>query len=420
VGSRNKKDRSKIHVDHMRRLKRFKEDGGSACGAGVQHQAKPAATKRGKSYDVEEICGERDGQGGQRQYLVKWQGYEECTWEPAENLSGPEEVQKWTKLQPVKQNSKYAAALRRGVATVMEMCTAAEVIKGRKANFEEAVRVIMDLSNDEIDDMLEAVCTAAGISGEEVAAILSSPPCETYSHADATNISRGFHYRDQDDPEKPPRAAKEGDTAQATAKREKAQNRDKMIQRLTQQMVKFREKYGGEIVMENPVGSLAKRPFMRTASWLLAMTRTIVMYCAYGYRYMKPTHLWTSLSNWKLCGITRDGKCGGRCGNGERHQREKRCTFKHWEQLAGSNDRLPKGGKTQLWSLPTMLTEEIMAAVAVKQPDKKYIIDLFAGGESWRLAVEHEGYVYVPVDIRKLMTKTKARNKQSMIAAEAA
>ena len=423
VGSRNKKDRLnrlKIHVDRMRRLKRFKEDGGSACGAGVQHQAKPAAAKRGKSYDVEEICGERDGQGGQRQYLVKWQGYEECTWEPAENLSCPEEVQKWTKLQPVKQNSKYAAALRRGVATVMKMCTAAEVIKERKANFEEAVRVIMDLSDDEIDDVLEAVCTAAGISGEEVATILSSPPCETYSHADATNISRGFHYRDQDDPEKPPRAAKEGDTTQATTKREKAQNHDKMIQRLTQQMVKFREKYDGKIVMENPVGSLAKRPFMRTASWLLAVTRTTVMYCAYGYRYMKPTHLWTSLNNWKPCGITGDGKCGGRCGNGERHQREKRCTFKHWEQLAGSNDRLPKGGKTQLWSLPTMLTEEIMAAVAVKQPDKKYIIDLFAGGESWRPAVEQEGYVYVPVDIRKLMTKTKARNKQSMIAAEAA
>ena len=61
-----------------------------------------------------------------------------------------------------------------------------------------------------------------------------------------------------------------------------------------------------------------------------------------------------------------------------------------------------------------------MAAVAVKQPDKKYIIDLFAGGESWRPAVEQEGYIYVPVDIRKLMTKTKSRNRQSMIAAGAA
>jgi hypothetical protein len=71
--------------------------------------------------------------------------------------------------------------------------------------------------------------------------------------------------------------AKEGDTAQAVAKMEKAQNHDKMIHRLTQQLMKFREKKGCGIVMENPVGSLAKRPFMRTVSWLLAVTRTTVM-----------------------------------------------------------------------------------------------------------------------------------------------
>ena len=70
-----------------------------------------------ESFDVEEICGDRDGQGGQLQYLVKWEGYEECKWEPAGNLSCPEEVQKWTKLQPGKQKSRYAAAPRREIAT---------------------------------------------------------------------------------------------------------------------------------------------------------------------------------------------------------------------------------------------------------------------------------------------------------------
>ena len=61
--------------------------------------------------------------------------------------------------------------------------------KERRANFEEAVRVIMDLSDEEMDDVLEAVCNAAGINKEDVAAILSSSPCETYSYTDATNIS---------------------------------------------------------------------------------------------------------------------------------------------------------------------------------------------------------------------------------------
>ena len=67
-----------------------------------------------------------------------------------------------------------------------------------------------------------------------------------------------------------------------------------------------------------------------------------------------------------------------------------------------------------------MLTEEFMQAVAIKQPDKKYVIDLFAGGESWRPAVEQEGYVYVPVDIRKLMAKIKSKSRQSATTAEAA
>ena len=263
VGSRNKKDQLKIHVGHMRRLKRFKEDGGSAS---VDHQAKPTAAKNSKTFDVEEICGEREGQGGQRRCLVKWQGYEDCTWEPASNLSCPEEVQKWTKLQPTKQRSKYTAALRRGVAAVMGLCTTLEQSRENKSNLEEAIRVIMDLSDKEIDDVIEAVCEAAGINKDEVAAMLSSPLCETYSHADATNISRDFHHRQHDNPEKPPRKSEVGDTAQAIAKRKKAQNHDRMILRLTQQLIKFREEYGAEIVMENPVGSLAKRPFMRTVS----------------------------------------------------------------------------------------------------------------------------------------------------------
>ena len=40
--------------------------------------------------------------------------------------------------------------------------------------------------------------------------------------------------------------------------------------------------------MENPVGSLEKRPFMQLASRMQTVVRNIVMYCAYGYKYMKP------------------------------------------------------------------------------------------------------------------------------------
>ena len=69
-----------------------------------------------------------------------------------------------------------------------------------------------------------------------------------------------------DNLEKPPRTAKEGGTAQATTKMKKARNHDRMIQRLTQQLIRFRKEHGCEIVMEHPVGSLTKRPFTRTVS----------------------------------------------------------------------------------------------------------------------------------------------------------
>ena len=61
----------------------------------------------------------------------------------------------------------------------------------------------MDLSK--VDDALEAACRAAGITMSEVAAVLLSPPCETYSPADCSNITRGNNYRQHDDALKPPR-----------------------------------------------------------------------------------------------------------------------------------------------------------------------------------------------------------------------
>ena len=76
--------------------------------------------------------------------------------------------------------------------------------------------------------------------------------------------------------------------------------------------------------------------------------------------------------------------------------------FRHDLCIAGAADRALMGPrqKQQLWALPEGLTEELMDAVANKQPNKKYVIDMFSGGESWRKSVERQGYTYIPVDIR--------------------
>ena len=70
----------------------------------------------------------------------------------------------------------------------MELCTTVEQSRESKSDLEEATRVIMDLSDKKIDDVIEAVCEAAGISKEEVAAILALPPCETI-HTQMHSIS---------------------------------------------------------------------------------------------------------------------------------------------------------------------------------------------------------------------------------------
>ena len=177
----------------------------------------------------------------------------------------------------------------------------------------------MNLSK--VDDALEATCRAAGIMMSEVAAVLLSPPCETYSAADCSNIiSRGNNYRQHDDPMKPPRKIKRGDSRSARKKAAKAELHDRMIRKLTSSLAERREDFGFEIVLENPRGSLQHRPFMKAAAWAAATTITLVNYCAFnGGKHMKPTQLWTTLKGWKPVGNTGDGLCGERCGKGIKH-----------------------------------------------------------------------------------------------------
>ena len=65
-------------------------------------------------------------------------------------------------------------------------------------------------------------------------------------------ITHDFHHIQHDDPEEPPRRSKSGDSKQTKAKREKAQNHDLMILRLTQQLMRFHARCGAETVLENP------------------------------------------------------------------------------------------------------------------------------------------------------------------------
>ena len=111
-------------------------------------------------------------------------------------------------------------------------------------------------------------------------------------------------------------------------------------------------------------------------AWLATVTMHAVHYCAFGGDFYKPTNIWTTL-DWEPKGNTSNGKCA--CV--KEHGKEK-----HEYVIGGPMGRKMPGPayKQKVWAMPRLLREELMDAIKLKQPEKKYVVDLFAGGESWR------------------------------------
>jgi hypothetical protein len=143
--------------------------------------------------------------------------------------------------------------------------------------------------------------------------------------------------------------------------------------------------------------------------WMQATKKYMIHYCAYGTPYKKPTHIWTTLTDWEPRGKTGSGLCEGKCGQLEEavnHGKERK-RERHQCCIEGAADRAihGPGKKQQLWSLPELLQQELMEEIELKHPEKKFIFDLFSGGESWRNSVQKAGYSYVPVDLRRSLAK---------------
>ena len=268
---------------------------------------------------VETIAGERHSEDGQKQFLIKWKEHTEHTCEPEDNLHCSDLIREWTNLTKPQQKTRYKLnrANRQGIVAAMSEARTDE---------EETFCALIPSENftqmdlNEVYDALEVACRAAGIIMSEVAAVLLSPPCETYSVANCNNIDRGNNCRQHDDPRKPPRKNERGASRSARRKAAKAELHDTMIRKLICSLVQRREDFGFEIILENPRRSLQHRPFTKAAAWVAATTITLVNYCAFrGGRHVKPTQLWTTLEVWKPVGNTGTGLCEEQCGKGMKH-----------------------------------------------------------------------------------------------------
>ena len=265
--------------------------------------------------------------------------------------------------------------------------------------------------------LISKVMAMAGYSMEQLRATVASPPCETFSLADASNISRGHFYRNHSMYTKPPRSRASCKTPEQVFKRQMAIDHDNLVKYLTESYMADKEEgYEYDFLMENPAASLRQRPYMRGERIEGWMQRKTVDYCAFGMPYKKSTDIWTSLKDWHPVGKTGNGKCNdGRCKQGWRKSSGR---FNHRQRIGGPARLQPKGKnvKKLLWRLPQLLTHEFTEQLRQTQTSKeqKVVIDFFSGGESWKAAVEEAGYIYLPVDVRTLTTPTVTSSAETV------
>ena len=92
----------------------------------------------------------------------------------------------------------------------------------------QAIRMNL-LPELQLTGLISKVMKLAGYSMDQLRATVASPPCETFSLADASNISRGHYYRNHQDHTKPPRSAASCKTAQQAFKKQMAIEHDSLV-----------------------------------------------------------------------------------------------------------------------------------------------------------------------------------------------
>ena len=202
--------------------------------------------------------------------------------------------------------------------------------------------VVLDLSKgtgeliDMWDRIREAVLEQWGISlGAQlvtVGMIWMSPMCRTFSNADASNRLKGWGYRDHWIFSRPP-------LQKASNKYGRIARQDDLLVQLWIRLAVLWARACPGLVwfLENPVGSLERRPYMEQYLAGLESVMQTVHYCAYGRTYKKPTRIWTNMVWWVPMGRTGWGQClgEGQCGQ--------MVGTKHVNSAAGGGRRV--GGK---------------------------------------------------------------------------
>ena len=120
--------------------------------------------------------------------------------------------------------------------------------------------------------------------------------------------------------------------------------------------------------MDNPVGSLWRRPYMSNMTrWVKKqwVVRATVHYCALGHFYHKLMHLWTNMQRWAPQGTAGTGPCGGECGM--MHMRTGRWVHRYRISQDIRGAHRGKGRKVKKNTMPALLHAEILVAMGLRR-----------------------------------------------------
>ena len=188
-----------------------------------------------------------------------------------------------------------------------------------------------------------------------------SPCCKTFSKADSSNSTRGHNYRlhGEANPDRPPRDnhSEKGIEA-AEADEMVMQGIDFAIWVVNSQPIPGQ---GAAFYMENPVGSLWRRPYMKLWEETGMVTRHEVHYCAYDHFYHKPTHIWTNME-WTPKGSTGTGLCERRCKGGRPSALGVRWVHQYKIAQASWQAKGGRGRKAHKNMMPEKLHRELLEA----------------------------------------------------------
>ena len=356
---------------------------------GAYAEAKGAATRPRnrlqpatsfQRWEVEAIIGDRGEHGIDKEFEVKWKGDWGNSWEPADNLDCPRLVQNYLRSTARVQPTSAAACEDSDYEDPDSDCESVAPW---------AMTIRLDLNSLSPQDMTAEICRLAGVTQSTIAAQMAPVPCESYSILGRCNEGNGWHYRQHQHPDKPPRDDN-------SDKHKMAKLHDRLVSNiLTAWKCDADAGYHQSLFMENPVGFLQHRPFIKRAERMLQLVKNKVHYCAFGHVVKKPTNIWSNIQ-WSPQGNTGDGLCHGKCGAGKVSD----ITGKYVHFKAIGQEPSRECGVQVKNSIPSSLLEELISpVVSLKLAGQDTIIDLCAGYQSLRPIAIKYGFNYIAVDI---------------------